>query len=76
MYDYWILYFRINATIAKIMTKEPRDGSIVASLNPNGVKLKISPVRAVMAKLNPMEKVTLSMKSNALFSGNNVSVRQ
>ena len=43
---------------------------------PNGVKLKKRPTNAVTAKLNPMEKVNLSISSSAFFSGNRDSVRQ
>jgi hypothetical protein len=51
-------------------------GSVVARVNPKIVKLKKSATRAVMAKLNPMEKVNRSIMSIASSLGNNVSVRQ
>ena len=70
------MYFRIKATIAKTITREPKAGSAVARVKLSGVKLKKSPTRAVMAKLNPMEKVSLSITSSASSLGNNVSVRQ
>jgi hypothetical protein len=70
------LCFRIKATIAKIITREPKAGSDVVRVKPMGVKLKKRPTRAVMAKLNPMEKVNLSITSKASSLGNNVSVRQ
>ena len=55
---------------------EPKAGSDVFRVKPIGVKLKNSPTRAVMAKLNPMEKVNLSIMSNVVSLGNSVSVRQ
>ncbi len=62
--------------MAKIITREPKAGSDVVRVKPMGVKLKKRPTRAVMAKLNPMEKVNLSITSRASSLGNNVSVRQ
>ena len=58
------------------MTKEPNAGSAVGRVKPMGVKLRKSPTRAVMAKLNPMEKVILSIMSSVVSLGNRVSVRQ
>ena len=74
--DYCVLYFRIKATTAKTITREPKAGSAVVRVKPMGVKLKKSPTRAVTAKLNPMEKVNLSITSSVSSLGNNVSVRQ
>lgn len=51
-------------------------GSDVASVKPIGVKLRKSPTKAVMAKLNPIEKATLSIMSSAVSVGNSASVRQ
>ena len=62
--------------MAKTITREPKDGSVVARVKPNGVKLRKSPIRAVTAKLNPMEKVSLSITSSVCSLGNSVSVRQ
>jgi len=59
-----------------MITKEPKVGSAVARVKPIGVKLRKSATRAVIAKLNPMEKVNLSIVSSATALGNNVSVRQ
>ena len=70
------MYFRIKATIAKTITREPKAGSAVVRVKLSGVKLKKSPTRAVTAKLSPMEKVNLSITSSASSLGNNVSVRQ
>jgi hypothetical protein len=55
---------------------EPKAGSAVARVNLNRLKLKKSPTRAVTAKLNPIEKVSLSIMSSESVLGNNVSVRQ
>lgn len=55
---------------------EPKVGSAVARVKPKEVKLKKSATKAVIAKLNPMEKVNLSIMSIASSLGNNVSVRQ
>ena len=74
--DYCILYFRIKATIAKTIIRESKAGRAVARVKPNGVKLKKNATRAVTAKLNPMEKVTLSITSIAFSLGKSVSVRQ
>jgi hypothetical protein len=73
---YCILYFRIKATIAKTITREPKAGSAVAKVKLIGVKLRKSPTRAVTAKLNPIEKVSLSITSNESSLGNKVSVRK
>ena len=59
-----------------MITIEPKAGSAVANVKPIGVKLRNNPTRAVMAKLNPMEKVILSIVSSASAFGNNVSVKQ
>jgi len=58
------------------MTMEPRVRSAVVRVKPNGVKLKKRPTSAVTAKLNPMEKVNLSISSIEFFLGNRVSVKQ
>jgi len=58
------------------MTTEPRAGSAVGKVKPIGVKLRKSPTMAVMAKLNPMEKVILSIMTSAVSLGKSVSVRQ
>ena len=73
---YCVLYFRIKAITAKTITREPKAGSAVARVNLSGVKLKKSPTSAVTAKLNPIEKASLSIRSSASSLGNNVSVRQ
>ena len=73
---YCILYFRIKAKTANTITSEPKAGSAVVRVNPNGEKLRNSPTRAVMAKLNPMEKAALSIISICSSRGNIVWVRQ
>ena len=73
---YCILYFRIKAATAKTITREPKAGSAVAKVKLSEEKLRKSPTRAVTAKLNPMEKVALSIMSSASSLGNSVSVRQ
>lgn len=73
---YCILYFRIKAATAKKITTEPKTGNTVLRVKPKGVKLRNSPTRAVTAKLNPIEKVSLSITSNTSSLGNSVSVRQ
>ena len=62
--------------MARNITIPPKDGSAVDNFNPKGVKLRKSPTRAVMAKLNPIEKVILSIKSNVCFLGKSASVKQ
>ena len=73
---YCILYFRIKAAAAKTITREPKAGSAVPRVKLSEEKLRKSPTRAVTAKLNPMEKVNLSIISSASSLGNSVSVRQ
>ena len=73
---YCALYFLTKASIAKNITTEPNAGSTVGKVKPMGVKLRNNPTRAVTAKLNPMEKVILSIMSSAASLGNRVSVRQ
>ncbi len=70
------MYFLIKATTAKKSTRKPKVGRAVPRVNLGGVKLKKSPTRAVIAKLNPIEKVSLSIISTEFSRGNNVSVRQ
>ena len=70
------MYFLFKATIAKKMTMEPRVRSAVVRVKPNGVKLKKRPTSAVTAKLNPTEKVNLSISSSEFFLGNKVSTKQ
>ena len=62
--------------IAKTITRKPKAGSAVARVKLREVKLKKKPTKAVIAKLNPIEKVNLSIMSSASSLGNNVSVRQ
>ena len=57
-------------------TRDPKDRSAVVRVKPMDVKLKNSPIRAVIAKLNPMEKVILSIMSSEDSFGNSVSVTQ
>lgn len=70
------MYFRIKAKTANAITSEPKVGSAVARVNLNGEKLRNSPTRAVMAKLNPMENAALSIISICSSRGNMVCVRQ
>ena len=70
------MYFLTKATTAKKITTKPNAGRAVPRVNLGGVKLKKSPTRAVTAKLNPIEKVSLSITSKDSSIGNNVSVRQ
>jgi len=58
------------------MTMEPRARSAVVRVKPNGAKLKKRPTSAVTAKLNPTDKVNLSISSIEFFPGNRVSVKQ
>ena len=51
-------------------------GRAVDNVSPKGVKLSNRPVNAVTAKLNPIEKVILSIASSVVRLGNRVSVRQ
>lgn len=73
---YCALYFLIKAAMDKTITREPKAGSAVARVKLSEVKLKKSPTKAVTAKLNPMEKVNLSITSSESSLGNSVSVRQ
>ena len=66
----------MRATIAKTITIEPKTESVVAKVRPMDEKFKKSPIRAVIAKLNPMEKWILSIMSRVTFLGNSVSVKQ
>jgi hypothetical protein len=74
--DYCVMYFRINATIAKTITREPKAESAVVRVKPKGVKLKKSATKAVTAKLNPMEKVNRSIMSITSSLGKSASFRQ
>lgn len=58
------------------MIRAPEAGSAVARVKPKDAKLKKNPTKAVTTKLNPMEKVTLSIISIASFRGNSASLRQ
>ena len=62
--------------VAKTNTTVERVGSDVVRVKPIAVKLRKRAVSAVMAKLNPMEKVSRSIISIVVFLGNKTSVRQ
>ena len=71
-----MLNFLTKPIEARIITKEPKVGRVVPKVKPIDVKLKKRPIRAVIAKLNPIEKVILSIISSDVSLGNKDSVKQ
>lgn len=70
------LYFLFRAAIASTTIIRLKVRSSVAKVKPNGVRLRKRPTSAVTAKLNPIDKVNLSISSKVFLLGNRVSVRQ